>query len=463
MADELGLDLAIDADPYANGARPPLPASIASKRVKRHQRTALLFLIVSNGLNYVDRATVSIASPLIRRDLGLSLTQIGLVMSIFLITYSLMLLPIGALVDRLKPRLMLAVGLVVWSGAQAVGGICNSFGQMAVTRVLLGIGESPQFPSSLRVLRDWYNGRDRGFATGLFATGSTLGVAIAAPLLTWLMLTFSWRWMFVIMAAFGVLLAIGWYVCYQDPRSVDLTAEERAYLDDGDREGAEERNVTFAEWAGLLRFRSTWGIMLGVGTYTYLLTIYNSWLPVYLEMDRHMSIGNTGFTAAIPFIFGVFGSVLGGASVDLLTKRGFTPLESSRLVCVAGVLAATMFTVAAAEATTTVGAVAAMSGAVCSLYVNVAASWTLAAAVAPKSYVGSLAGMKTFGGYVGGALAPIATGYLAHATGSFEVALLVGASTGILSALSLLVAVRRPISAEALDKRSDLSIVGTGA
>ena len=175
-------------------------------------------------------------------------------MSVFMITYSVMLLPIGAIVDRLKPRVMLTAGLLVWSGAQVMGGLCTDLAKMAVARVGLGIGESPMFPSSLRVLRGWYSARDRGFATGLFATGSTLGLAIAAPLLTWLMLTFSWRWMFGVMASIDVLLAIGWYACYRDPRSVKLTADDHAYLADGVHATRfAERNVTFREWTGLLR------------------------------------------------------------------------------------------------------------------------------------------------------------------------------------------------------------------
>ena len=103
-----------------------------------------------------------------------------------------------------------------------------------------------------------------------------------------------------------------------------------------------------------------------------------------------------------------------------------------------------------------------MSGAVCSLYVNVAAAWTLAAAVARKNYVASLAGMKGFGAYIGGAMAPIATGYLAHVMNSFEFALLVGASTGILSAFCLWIGVRRPISDDDLAGRPDLAMPRIG-
>jgi sugar phosphate permease len=424
--------------------------STASQRIKRSQRSTLLLLVVSNALNYVDRSTVAIANPLIRRDLGLSLAEMGLVLSAFLWTYSFMQLPIGALVDRFKPRLMLATGLVIWSVAQALGGMAANFSQMVATRVGLGVGESAQFPASLRVLRDWYNKGDRGFATGIFSTGSSIGTAISAPLLTWLMLTLNWRWMFAIMGIAGLTLAIGWYLSYRNVQEVALTHGEQIYLTDGEDIKTQSRHVTFREWLCLLKFRSTWGILLGVGCYTYFVTFYFSWLPTYLEMDRHMSISKTGVIAALPFLFGILGSICGGLLVDFLAKRRFSATDSSRLPCICGVLAAAVFTIGAAKAQSNTIAVACMSATVFFLYLNIAAAWTLAAAVAPRSYVASMAGFKGFGGYVGGALAPTVTGVLAQTTQSFESALLLSAATGVLAALCFWFLVRGPISDQEL-------------
>jgi sugar phosphate permease len=429
--------------------------STASQRIKRTQRGALLFLVASNALNYVDRSTIAIANPLIRHDLGMSLGQMGLVLSAFLWTYSVMQLPIGALVDRFKPRLMLTVGLLVWSVAQALGGTAAGLSQMVATRVALGVGESAQFPASLRVLREWWNKRDRGFATGLFSTGSSIGTAISAPLLTWLMLALNWRWMFALMGLGGVALAVGWHLSYQNARDAALTADERAHLTEGEEAGPASGTVGFLDWARLLQFRSTWGILLGVGCYTYLLTFYYSWLPTYLEMDRHMSISKTGLAAAVPFLFGIFGSLCGGALVDFLARRGFSATDSSRLPCICGVVAAVVFTIGAAEAGSNVIAIGCMSGAVFFLYLNMASAWTLAAAVAPESHVASMAGFKGFGGYVGAALAPIVTGFLAQETHSFEAALLISAAAGLLAACCFWLGVRGPISQEALFSGSD--------
>ena len=179
----------------------------ASPRVKGIQRAALAMLVLSGVVNYIDRATLAVANELIRHDLGLSIADMGLLLSAFLWAYAFSQLPTGALVDRLGPRLLLTLGLSLWSLAQVLGGFVTGFGQFIGARVLLGLGEAPQFPTGARVVRDWFNPRQRGIATGVFNCASTLGTAIGVPLLTGLMLLFGWRWMFIIMGVVGLLVA----------------------------------------------------------------------------------------------------------------------------------------------------------------------------------------------------------------------------------------------------------------
>ena len=301
----------------------------ASPRIKRVQRTALTLLVVSGVVNYIDRATLAVANPLIRRDLGLSVADMGLLLSAFLWAYALAQLPAGAFVDRLGARRMLPLSLGLWSLAQILGGLVGSFAQFVGARVLLGLGEAPQFPTSARVVRDWFNERARGFATGIWNCSSTLGTAISAPVLTFLMLTFSWRWMFVIMGIVGLLVALTFYVVHRDPREVDLDADERAYLEDAEGP-AQPQPVTWEDWRRLFAFRTTWGMILGFMGAIYILWIYSAWLPSYLEMERHISIAATGWIAAIPYVFGVVGSILGGRLCDLLVERGVSVMNSRK-------------------------------------------------------------------------------------------------------------------------------------
>ncbi len=195
----------------------------ATPRVKTIQRAALAMLVVAGVINYVDRATLAVANLLIRDDLHLSIADMGYLLSAFLWAYAFSQLPTGAMVDKLGPRLLLTCGLTLWSFAQLLGGLVHGFGQFFSARLLLGVGEAPQFPTGARVVRDWFNPRDRGLATGIFNCASSLGTAIAVPLLTFLMLSFGWRVMFMIMGIAGLAMAAVWYVVYRNPTEVPLT------------------------------------------------------------------------------------------------------------------------------------------------------------------------------------------------------------------------------------------------
>src|ERR1700761_7002386 len=137
-------------------ARPP--------RIRRTQRTALVLLLLGCTLNYVDRSTLAIANPLVRQDLGFSISEMGLLLSAFLWAYAAGQLPGGMLVDRFGPRRMLGAGVALWSVAQGAAGFVGNFTQFATARSFLGLGESAQFPGSVRVVRDWFNIGDRGLA-----------------------------------------------------------------------------------------------------------------------------------------------------------------------------------------------------------------------------------------------------------------------------------------------------------
>ena len=142
----------------------------------------------------------------------------GYLLSAFLWAYAFAQLPTGAMVDRLGPRLLLTSASASGRSRSCWAAWSQSFGQFFGARVLLGIGEAPQFPTCARVVRDWFNQRDRGLATGIFNCASSLGTAIAVPLLTFLMLTFGWRTMFVDHGRRGPCVAAVWYLRLPQPR-----------------------------------------------------------------------------------------------------------------------------------------------------------------------------------------------------------------------------------------------------
>ena len=427
----------------------------ASPKVRGIQRTALAMLVLSGSINTIDRAALSVANPLIREDMHLSIAQMGLLLSAFLWAYAFAQLPTGALIDRLGPRRLLAIGLAVWSTAQLVCGLVTSAAQFAVARVLLGIGEAPNFPAGGRVVRDWFHLRQRGMATGVFNSASYIGTGIAAPLLTLLMLSFGWRWMFAIMGVLGLGAAVLWYALYRDPDQMALTAEENRYRTAGD---APEKagKVTFAEWRALFRCRTTWGMILGYFGIIYVNWLFNAWLPGYLEMARHMSIRMTGLVAAVPYAFAVAGSLSGGWLADKLMARGWSRVASRQYPLCIAMAVNSLFVVAVAMVDSNLIAVACLCGSMFCGTVATASAWATVSVIAPANCTGSLGAMQNFGGYCGGALAPTITGFIVQETGSFVPALLVGAAMCVFAALAFLT-IKEPITPEDLLPRGVLA------
>lgn len=421
----------------AKGATPP--------RVRRVQATSLALLVVSGAISYVDRATLSIANPLIREDLGFSIAEMGMLLSAFLWAYAFFQLPTGALVDRLRARRLLTLGLVVWSGAQILGAVVGSFGQFFAARLLLGCGEAPQFPTGTRVVRDWFNRRHRGSATGIFISASTLGTAIAAPLLTVLMVTFGWRWMFAIMGLAGFIVAAIWFGLYRDPREVKLTPAEHAYLTEGETDAAAVP-ITLRDWRQLFRSPTTWGMILSSFGAIYTLWIFTAWLPSYLEIERHMSIRQTGWWTALPFACGVLGSLSGGWVGDWLQGHGLSPVNSRRYPVAISMIVMAGCVVFAALTPSNDLAIALISATMFLNYVAVANQWSMVTVAAPANCTGSLGSIQNFGGYIGGALAPMVTGFVVQGTGTFAPALLVGAVITLLGGVVYFLLATAPIT-----------------
>ena len=421
------------------------PDTLAPPHIRRRQTLALALLVLTGVINYLDRATLAVANEFIRADLGLSLGQMGLLLSAFSWSYALCQLPVGALVDKVGPRWLLGIGLVVWSLAQAAGGLASTFGYFVIARIILGIGEAPQFPSAARVVSNWFPARSRGTPTGIYNSASPLGVALAPLCLVPLIAATSWHWAFFITGALGLVAAIVWVALYRDPVHADMSAGDRAYLE-VDEAGAAPAKPGFAAWSSLFRHRTTWGMMLGFFGSVYLNWVYLTWLPGYLRAERHMDLAYAGIAASIPFLCGFAGALIAGWASDRVTRHAASPVLGRRNAVVAATLGMVAFTIPAALVESNAVAVACISIVIFLANASSACAWSLATVAAPRHSIASLGAIQNFAGFLGGALAPILTGYIAQ-TWSFVPALLTGAAIAFVGAMSYLFLVVRPIPA----------------
>ena len=421
------------------------------------QGVSLGLLLLTGTLNYMDRSALSVTNTAIRGDLHLSIAEMGLLLSAFSWSYALAQLPIGGLIDRYRPRVVLAAGIVIWSVAQALCGFVHSLNTFIGARILLGIGESPQYPSGARVVSDWFPLQKRGFPTGVFNSAAALGTAVAQPVLALILAGSDWRWVFVVLGIAGVFVGLVWWLTYRNPEEVVLSEADRATIaapDIADVFGPDPVPVAiapagsgFKAWRALFRYGATWGMILGFFGSVYLNWLYVTWLPGYLQMARHMDTIHTGFAAFVPFFCGFIGCWVAGGLSDMMVRLTGSAVKGRRLLAVIAMFGMAIFTVPGALVESNVVALACISVVVFLANVASTASWALVSAVAPQGQVASLGAVQNFGGYIGGALAPAVTGFVVQATGSFVPALMIGAAIVSLSALAYLFGVRRAIGA----------------
>ena len=418
-------------------------------KLKRMQWIAIVLCTLAIAINYIDRSTLAVGYPYIKEEFGLSNAAIGALQSAWSICFAFAQIPTGFMVDRLGPHILLGAALILWSLAQAVGGLMTSFTQLMVARAGLGVFEAPAFPTAVRVTSNWFQAKDRGQPTGVYTIGGDLGKLIGTPLLTVLMLYLGWRAMFITMGLVGILGGIGWLILYRDPAKAELSAADRAYLDANSTAGRPP--VTLKQWSKLFHFRSMWGMILGAFCSGYAIWMYGTWLLAYLEKEHHVSIAKTGIIAMIPLFCSILGAQTGGYVTDRLAKSGWEIVASRKWPAVWGYIASGLFCGIASMMTEMVPALAAISAAMFALSFAQSGKWTLITAVAPQSYSASVASIQNFGSYIGGTVSPILTGYVVDVTGSFVLALGIGAGVTLMGAVLYGFIVKDPITETELD------------
>jgi MFS family permease len=395
------------------------------------QWIAIILVTAAIALNYMDRSTLAIGNLKIRQEFGLSATAIGALGSAWALTYGFAQLPSGYLLDRIGPKILVGITMVVWSLFQAAGGLAGNYLQLMLSRIGLGATEAPCFPSATRSVSDWFDVRDRGIPSGVYTSGAYIGPTLAPPILTGVMLAFDWRVMFIVMGLAGVVAAGIWFMVYRDPRTQVLLPQDEAYL----RSNREARaSVSVREWASLFRFRAMWALMLGAFCTGYITWMYQTWLPAYLEMQQHISIAKAGFLASVPLLCAFFGALCGGYVSDKLVSRGMDLIASRRLPLILGLLGSAAFTGLAAVATSAGMAITCIAVSMFCMQFGITCKWILVTAVTPQAYCASAASNQNFAGFLGGTLSPILTGFIVDVTGSFVVALAIGAVITLIGA-----------------------------
>jgi ACS family hexuronate transporter-like MFS transporter len=376
--------------------------------VKVRWRIAVL---VSAGvaISYLDRQTLPVAIKAIEQDIAVTNQQFSLLQTAFLITYALMYAGGGKLMDVLGTRRGFTVIMVFWSLACASHGLAANFIMLAACRLLLGAGEGGGFPAATRAVAEWFPVRERSTAMGIMNAGTAIGMIAAPPLIALVLSFASWRWIFFVTGAAGLLWTCWWRRNYFSPEQhPNLGDAERAELESVIRPAAAAEPAV--SWLELFKFRQTWGVVVAKFLSDAAWYFYLFWLPKYLYDARGFDIKAVGTFAWIPPAAAGIGCLVGGwFSSWLLQCR--LPLSRARKLAL-GASASIMPLILFVPNAPVAWAIALFSIAYFGQQ-----SWStlvmiLPADIFPKNTVGAVAGLVGFGGAMGGVVFGQLVGYL---------------------------------------------------
>ncbi len=372
--------------------------------VRRWWIVGLLF--TASMINYFDRATISIALPLISTDLHLGPSTKGLLLSAFFWSYALMQVPIGWCADRLNLKWLYAGAFALWSLAQGLTGFAGSLAVLMAFRILLGIGESIYLPGGNKIVSLMFAPQDRGFPSGLFDFGTRTGLVMEGLLIPWLLVHYGWRTTFALVGFSALLWLIPWLLIV--PRGMAPTRMERS------RRGG---TIDWQSLAALLRNRNLIGICLGFFCFDYYWYLLVTWLPDYLVTVRHLTVLRAGFYASLPFfVFGV-SEPIGGWIADRIVHMGFDETRTRKGIVTVAFATGLLLIPAARAETAGVAIVLIIGGSLVGLATG--NLLVILQCCAPPQEVGLWTGIENFAGNIAGILAPLLTGVLISQTGSY--------------------------------------------
>jgi ACS family hexuronate transporter-like MFS transporter len=297
----------------------------------------IALVMAGTAINFLTRAVLGNAAPTMNPELGISEWQYSLITTAFQI--GIMMQPfVGYFLDLIGLRRGLALFAAAWGVTTMAHGLANSWQAVAGLRGAMGVAEGSGHPGGLKVVAEYFPAKERGFATGIYNIGASMGGVLAPPLVFFAVVTWNWRAAFVVSGALGLIWALAWLACYR-PRAGNprLSPEERAHIEAGQEPHLQAAGArpSFLEIA---RQRNFWGIALPRfladptwGTLTY-------WLPLYLFSVRGFDLKAIALTFWLPFVAADLGCLFGPTVTFWLQRRGMDLIRARKCAFTLGAL-----------------------------------------------------------------------------------------------------------------------------
>ena len=390
----------------------PAASESIGRAVTRVRWTVVALLFGATTVNYIDRQVLGILAPTLTRELGWRETDYARIVSWFSVAYGFGLLGMGRFMDRIGVRVGLSVAVGLWSLASMGHALVRTVGGFGVARALLGVGESGNFPASVKTVAEWFPKRERALATGIFNAGSNVGVILAALLVPWIALALGWRWAFIATGALDLVWLAAWLTLYRDPgRHPRVSPAELAWM----RSDPVEPAGT-VPWRSLLGRRQTWAFIVGKAMTDPVWLFYLFWLPKFLDASFGVRLAGLAAPLVVIYVAADVGSVTGGWISGALIKRGWSVNlgRKTALLVAALAIVPTIFAPAAGRMWVAVSIVGVAAAAHQWWSANL---FTTVSDMFPRHAVASVVGIGGFAGMFSAFAFQRLTGALLEATG----------------------------------------------
>jgi ACS family hexuronate transporter-like MFS transporter len=413
---------------------------------------ALLFFAAA--INYIDRQVIGILKPTLQEQFHFDEQDYAAIVFTFQAAYAIGLLLSGRIMDRIGVRRGFALAVVVWSIGAVMHGAADwlpwlriptlsidppavvflggATAGLALSRLVLGLGEAGNFPASIKAVAEWFPKKERALATGIFNSGTNIGALVTPLVVPWITLAYGWQWAFVITGVLGFGWVIWWFVSYRDPDThPGVNAAELAIIQSDPVE-----KTAAIPWSRLLPHRQTWAFAAGKFLTDPIWWLYLFWVPDFLKRNHDLDLKTMGLPLVVIYLVADVGSIGGGWLSSHLIKRGWSTnaaRKTAMLVCALAVVPM----LAAAQVKSLWMAVALVSIAAAAHQGWSANLFTLVSDMFPKRAVGSVVGIGGMAGSVGGMLIALVVGAILQKTGSY-VPIFVMAASAYLVALVII-------------------------
>jgi MFS transporter, ACS family, hexuronate transporter len=371
------------------------------------QRWQLAFVVsAAIAISYLDRQTLPVAVKAISHSIPLTNGQFSILQSAFLLAYAFMYAGGGRLADALGTRIGFAAIMIFWSLACASHALAANFAMLAGSRFLLGMGEGGGFPAATRAVSEGFAVKHRATAMGIINAGTAVGSIVAPPLIALIVSYLSWRWVFVVTGAAGLLWTTWWLRSYTSAGREESGSNKTTGLPaNNDANGLDS-----IRWIDLLKVREAWGLMFAKSLSDAAWYFYLFWLPKYLYDARNFDVKAVGAFAWIPYAAAGVGCIVGGWFSSYLVQREFSVGFARKLAL--GLSASVMPLIILVPHVQVSWAIL-----IFSLAYFGQQSWSTLVMVLPtdlfpRRVVGSVAGLVGFGGAMGGIAFGQLVGYL---------------------------------------------------